>query len=129
MSAPWICGVFVLFLLLGAPVIVLILRDEAAKRREWRPAGYTPGPTDRRAVVSDWWNRPLPSIALAQTVRPIDAPPAAELVSVADPRIVRTNRHLSAPTNGVGSAPRRARAERVRRVTKARKAARSRGAA
>lgn len=35
-----------------------ILRDEAIKRREWRPEGYRRG-TDSPAVVGDWWSRPL----------------------------------------------------------------------
>lgn len=122
MSAAAICITVLTFLALGALVMFLILRDEAAKRAEWRPDGYRPGPADSKAVVSDWWANALPPIALAQNVRSIDAPPAAELVSVADPRVIRTNRHLSAP------AAKRKPVERVRRVEKKRPRA-ARGAA
>lgn len=96
-------------------VLPAIYRDELRKRREWRPAGYSAehGP--------DWWSRPLPSIALHQNVRVIDAPPAAELVSMVDPRIVRTSRHLSAPV------VKRKAVERIRRIEKRRP--RVRGAA
>lgn len=110
-------------ILLAAGIAVLraVLRDEKAKRAEWRPEGYRRGPEHSRAVVSDWWHRKLPPVALWQSVRVLGTPPAAELVSVNDPRIIRTNRHLSAPAIGAGSAPkRRSRRERVRRIEKAR---------
>ena len=128
MSAAGVAITVLAFLALGVPVTFAIMRDERAKRREWRPNGYRAG-VDSTATVGDWWPRPLPAVGLRQTVRVIGTPPAAELVSVADPRLVRTSRHLGAPTNGVGSAPKRARAERARRIAKKRKAARSRGAA
>lgn len=120
MSAFAVCITLVVFLLLGVPVTFLILRDEQRRRREWRPDGYS---AQRGA---DWWLRPLPSIGLRNSVRDIDTPPSAELISISDPRIVRGNR-LGAPTNGGGSAPKRA--QRVRRIEKKRKAARARGAA
>lgn len=113
MSAAAICVMLLAFFALGLPAALLVVRDEKAKRREWRPAGYTSdsGP--------DWWTRPLPAIGLAQSVRSIDAPPAAELVSLADPRVIKSTRYLSARTDGVRSAPKRA--QRVRRVTKAKR--------
>ena len=123
MSAAAIVLVSLLILALGVPVSLFIASDEKAKRREWRPAGYS------AETGPDWWHRPLPPIALAQAVRSIDAPPAAELVSLADPRVIRTNRHLDAPKNGFGTAPKRARVERIRRIEKKRKAAGQRGAA
>ena len=114
MSPGGIAVVVVALAVLGYFVLGAIARDEQRKRAEWRPDGYRPGPADSKAVVSDWWASALPPIALAQNVRSIDAPPAAEMVSVADPRVIRTNRHLSAP------ATKRMPVERVRRVEKKR---------
>lgn len=83
--------------------------EEQRRRREWRPDG-----------AGSWWHRPLPSVALAQSVRVIDARPPAELVTIADVRIVGDS--AGARTDGVRSAPKRA--QRVRRVNAKRKQAR-----
>lgn len=90
MSAGAIAIAVLVFILLGAPVTVLILRDEQRKRREWRPEGYRAG-TDSPAVVGDWWSRPLRPVGVRQSMVLAGEPSPVVLVEERDPRIVTGN--------------------------------------